>query len=116
MVTFAISEPEHKDIFASIVSPPPFSLEDAGSAWYVLLGKLDIFLVSTKNGMPVGARHHVMPVEEGQAAFGVGSDVPDVTLIAAKPPAPRGPSLSCWTSGSQTWATHCQTTIPRARL
>lgn len=49
----------------------PFSIHATESVWFVRSGKLDIFIASARNGAPVGARHHVLRVERGQAVFGM---------------------------------------------
>lgn len=49
----------------------PFPVHDPGVVWFVTSGKLDVFLVRLENGEAVGARHHVLRVEEGGAIFGL---------------------------------------------
>src|ERR1051326_7162417 len=65
----------------------PFSVEDARTVWLVGSGKLDLFLINEKkNGELVGARHHVLRVDEGQAVFGVGSHLKTAVLTASAAP------------------------------
>jgi ATP-binding cassette subfamily C protein len=49
----------------------PFLIEDPAKVWIVEQGTVDVSLVPTENGEPVGPRLHVMRVEGGQAIFGV---------------------------------------------
>jgi NHLM bacteriocin system ABC transporter ATP-binding protein len=49
----------------------PFFLDDPGSFWLVVEGRLDVFTVVITNGEPGGARTHFTGVETGQAAFGM---------------------------------------------
>ena len=68
-------------------------LSDPEKAWLVASGKLDLFLVDTQQGEPVGARYHVLRIEEGQAVFGLGSDgSADTEIVASAPP---GAKLIC---------------------
>lgn len=64
----------------------PFSLADPKAVWVVESGKLDVFLVSLRNGQPFGARHHILRLEAGQAIFGVGSPLSDLGLFATAAP------------------------------
>ena len=68
-------------------------LSDPEKVWLVASGKLDLFLVDTEQGEPIGARFHVLRVEEGQAVFGLGSDGSAETEIVAS--APPGAKLIC---------------------
>jgi NHLM bacteriocin system ABC transporter ATP-binding protein len=63
-----------------------FSVEDPNTVWLIDAGKLDVFMVAMKDGKPVGARHHLLRVEEGQALFGVGHHFEDMTLVASAVP------------------------------
>jgi NHLM bacteriocin system ABC transporter ATP-binding protein len=64
----------------------PFSVEDANTVWIVQSGKLDLFVVTTKDGSLYGARHHVLRVEEGHAVFGVGAHLHEAALVACAAP------------------------------
>lgn len=62
-----------------------FSLSSPVTAWLVRRGKLDLFLICSRNGQDGGARHPVMRVEEGCAVVGVG-ERPDAVLVATAAP------------------------------
>jgi NHLM bacteriocin system ABC transporter ATP-binding protein len=64
----------------------PFSVEDANSVWIVRSGKLDLFVVATRNGSLYGARQHVLRVQEGHAVFGVGAHFVDAAFVASAAP------------------------------
>jgi len=64
----------------------PFLVEDPKTVWIVRSGKLDLFVVATRNGELYGARHHVFRVEEGHAVFGVGAHLHDAALVACAVP------------------------------
>src|SRR5215469_55458 len=64
----------------------PFLVEDANTVWVVQSGKLDLFVVATRNGALYGARHHVLRVEEGSAVFGVGGHLKEAALAASAAP------------------------------
>ena len=64
-------------------SNSPFPVQDAGSIWIVERGKLDLFLVSGRNGQPGGSRYPVMRIEAGEAVFGVGAVTADTQLVAS---------------------------------
>ncbi|MEZ5403210.1 MAG: NHLP bacteriocin export ABC transporter permease/ATPase subunit [Bryobacteraceae bacterium] len=68
-----------------------FSLHEAGKAWIVQQGKLDVFLVNTQTGEAGGARHHVMRIEAGELVLGVGPHGEDggVCMMAAAAPETR---------------------------
>ena len=68
-------------------------LGDPEKVWIVASGKLDLFLVDIEQGEPVGARYHVLRLEEGQAVFGFGSDTNAETDVVAS--APPGTKLIC---------------------
>jgi NHLM bacteriocin system ABC transporter ATP-binding protein len=86
MATLAVVKQENKSTPGPILSSAAFSLEDPESVWCVQSGSLELFLVSTKDGVPAGARHHVMQVGEGQAVFGIGEPLCEVTLLAVSAP------------------------------
>jgi len=86
MATFAISHNENQTRPGSLASPAPFTLDDAESAWVVESGRLDLFLTTAKNGVPIGARHHVMQVPEGRAAFGFGRPFDNLAIVAVSSP------------------------------
>jgi NHLM bacteriocin system ABC transporter ATP-binding protein len=64
----------------------PFLLQDPDTAWVVRSGKLDLFLVPVRNGELAGARHFVMRIEEGSAAFGMGEVSGDEVVVGAATP------------------------------
>jgi len=70
----------------TVLSLPPgatFNVQDPGKIWWVLEGRLDIFLVETADGKPPGARRHILRVEAGNPL--IGFDTPSdagVGLIA----------------------------------
>src|SRR6478672_7245202 len=70
----------------SCVPNVPFPVEDPNSVWIVQTGKLDLFMISTHDGVLYGARHHVLRVEEGHAVFGVGTHLENATLVACAAP------------------------------
>jgi NHLM bacteriocin system ABC transporter ATP-binding protein len=83
------SAPYTFDLDGTKETPPanvPFALADPRAVWVVESGKLDVFLVTLRNGEPFGARHHVLRLEAGGAVFGVGSPLPDVGLFATATP------------------------------
>src|SRR5262245_47109483 len=49
----------------------PFLL-GGGGGWFVRSGRVDVFWVPVREGEPVGARVHLLRVENGQAFFGAG--------------------------------------------
>jgi len=63
----------------------PLSLHDPESAWIVLEGKLDLFLVETRDGEPSGARHHFMRVEAGNPVMGFDKLSGEVLGVMANP-------------------------------
>jgi NHLM bacteriocin system ABC transporter ATP-binding protein len=67
-------------------SNAPFPVQDQNSVWLVQSGKLDLFLMRSRDGELFGARHHVLRVEEGQAVFGVGEHFKDMKLVASPSP------------------------------
>jgi ATP-binding cassette subfamily C protein len=67
-------------------SNAPFSVEDPGSVWLVDSGRLDLFAIVGERAASWGPRFHVMRVEEGQAVFGVGFHLDDMTLVATASP------------------------------
>lgn len=67
-------------------SRPSFLVEDPNCVWLVQSGKLDLFLVSLKDGEPCGARRHVLRVEQDHAVFGVGRHFENMTLLASAAP------------------------------
>ncbi|ONG53152.1 NHLP bacteriocin export ABC transporter permease/ATPase subunit [Pseudoroseomonas deserti] len=62
----------------------PLVLEDPGSAWLVLEGEVELFLVPLEDGKPAGLRQHLFSVPKGGLLFGIdGSDLPaPVGLLA----------------------------------
>jgi len=46
-------------------------LNDPGFSYYIVSGKVEIFTVTVKDGVPLGARNHFMTLEKGQAFFGM---------------------------------------------
>ncbi len=48
----------------------PFQIHDPQKVWLVESGKVDLFLIQTRDGEATGARHHVLRVEKGEAIFG----------------------------------------------
>ena len=67
-----------------------FSIHDPSRLWLVEAGSVDLFLVLTRDGELVGARHHVLRVEKGGAIFGVEAP-PSTTMriLAAAAPGSR---------------------------
>jgi NHLM bacteriocin system ABC transporter ATP-binding protein len=49
----------------------PMLLDDPESVWYVESGRVEIFTVSVRGGVPVGARSHFITVDVGQFMFGM---------------------------------------------
>lgn len=72
----------------------PFLVENTNSVWLVRSGKLDLFLVTVKDGEPCGARQHLLRVEQGQAVFGVGRHFGNMTLLASPAPGTKVLCLS----------------------
>lgn len=67
-----------------------FPIHDPRRVWVVLAGRLDLFLVDMSEGQPVGARHHVLRVEEGQGVFGMSADEhPGLGIVASPAPGTR---------------------------
>jgi hypothetical protein len=77
---------EKQGIIQPLVSRSPFSVEDSDSVWIVQSGKLDLFLVGSRDGELVGARHHVLQVRQGQAVFGIGHHLKDMSFVAVGSP------------------------------
>lgn len=71
----------------------PFSIHVPNSVWVVQTGKLDLFLVHSDSGEPVGARHHFLRVEQQHAVFGMDSSHHSGTIIVAT--ATPGTRLLC---------------------
>jgi NHLM bacteriocin system ABC transporter ATP-binding protein len=69
----------------SPVSNRPFSIQDPSSIWIVQSGKLDLFLTVSRNKQ-VGARHHLLRIEEGHAVFGFAEVDNDIRLMASALP------------------------------
>jgi len=93
MAMLAISEFERLGVPIEPAANQTLFLGDPEKVWVVVSGKLDLFLVDIEQGEPVGARYHVLRVEEGQAVFGLGSDASAETEIVAS--APPGTKLIC---------------------
>jgi NHLM bacteriocin system ABC transporter ATP-binding protein len=49
----------------------PFLVHDPDSVWLISAGKVDLFLVDTKDGEAIGARWHAVRLEAGEALFGL---------------------------------------------
>lgn len=49
----------------------PFLLDDADLCWIVYQGKVDLFAVDLREGMPAGARTHLLRLEAGDGLFGI---------------------------------------------
>ncbi|MCU1255635.1 MAG: bacteriocin system transporter, ATP-binding protein [Candidatus Angelobacter sp.] len=62
--------------------------------WVVQAGKLDLFLTRVENGEAVGARHHVLRVDESHAVFGVGPCPAGMAMMASALPGTQLLSLS----------------------
>lgn len=63
----------------------PLSLQDPDKVWFILEGKLDLYLVEMRDGEPEGARHHFMRVEAGNPVMGF-VDPPDAAFgVIANP-------------------------------
>ncbi|WP_159995563.1 NHLP bacteriocin export ABC transporter permease/ATPase subunit [Roseomonas sp. 18066] len=62
----------------------PLLLDRADSAWLVLEGEVDLFLVPLEDGRPAGLRQHLFAIPAGGLLFGLdGSDLPaPVGLLA----------------------------------
>lgn len=67
-------------------SNQPFSIHLPDSAWVVRAGNLDLFISRTA-GAQLGARHHILRVEQGRALFGMRPIEPDgVSIVATATP------------------------------
>lgn len=77
---------EQYGVFQSPLPNAPFPVEDTGTVWLVQSGRLDLFLASLDETNRLGARHHLLRVEEGHAVFGVGSHFKELRLFAAAAP------------------------------
>lgn len=51
-------------------SAAAFRLDDPAKAWLVEHGSVDVFLVPSRDGETVGARHHLLRVSQGGSLFG----------------------------------------------
>src|SRR5580700_11317717 len=63
-----------------------FSLHCPDTVWFVQCGKLDLFLVDTRDGEPTGARYPAHRVEPGHAVFGMDASPSTVRMMAAVSP------------------------------
>ena len=70
----------------SPASNRPFSIQYPNSVWIVQAGKLDLFLIPSRDGLPIGARHPLLRIEAGHAVFGVDNVDHDVMLMASALP------------------------------
>ena len=67
-----------------------FRLGDGAKAWLVEHGSVDVFLVPSRDGETVGARHHLLRVSQGGALFGADrSASPSMELLASPTPDTR---------------------------
>ena len=66
-----------------------FSLQQPSTAWIVLRGSLDLFLIGDVSSPLSGARYPVFRVEETQAAFSVGALNSEAQLVAVATPGTR---------------------------
>jgi NHLM bacteriocin system ABC transporter ATP-binding protein len=67
-----------------------FRLGDGAKAWLVEHGSVDVFLVPSRDGETVGARHHLLRVSQGGALFGADrSASPSMELLASPTPDAR---------------------------
>src|SRR5690348_14923454 len=65
----------------------PFFIHDTDAVWRVTSGKFDLFLVRSVGQEPVGPRHHVLRVQEGQAFFALPRpEDSDLGLLACAAP------------------------------
>ena len=93
MAALAMPELEELGFLMEPAANQTLFANDPEKVWLVASGKLDLFLVDTKDGEPAGARYHVLRVEEGQAVFGLRSEAhPDIGIIATALP---GTKLIC---------------------
>ncbi|MCX4241598.1 NHLP bacteriocin export ABC transporter permease/ATPase subunit [Paraliomyxa miuraensis] len=56
---------------ARVSTQAPLLLSDCDSAWYVESGRVELFWVPTRDGLPVGLRRYAGGLGEGQVLFGV---------------------------------------------
>jgi NHLM bacteriocin system ABC transporter ATP-binding protein len=74
-----------------------FSIHKPDSVWIVRSGRLNLFVVRTLNG-ELAARHHLLSVEQGNAAFGMCTpETTDIAILANLIP---GTELFCCSQAS----------------
>ena len=62
----------------------PIPLDDAGTAWLVERGGMDVYLVERRQGQPSSRWQHLLRVGEGRLAFGVDGDDGGLLIAMAK--------------------------------
>jgi NHLM bacteriocin system ABC transporter ATP-binding protein len=80
----------HREAGIETGTASAFRPRDGAKAWLVEDGSVDVFLVPSRDGETVGARHHLLRVSEGSALFGVDrSGSPSMELLASPTPGAR---------------------------
>src|SRR5437016_2193933 len=84
------------DDMDELLQPQPsrtFSIHAPDSLWIVRSGRLDLFVVRTTDGELAGARHHLLSIEPGKAAFGMcAPERKEIAVVASVIP---GTELLC---------------------
>ncbi len=62
-----------------------FPIHDPDKVWLVEEGKVDLFLIESRDGQAAGARHHLLRVEQGEAIFGIVLPAAQSLRILAAP-------------------------------
>lgn len=73
MSTFDIGKLADSGEELSVEAGRPLFVNDPEQVLFVIAGRLDLFLVDTEVGEPVGARFHLFRIEASQAVFGLNS-------------------------------------------
>jgi ATP-binding cassette subfamily C protein len=73
----------------------PFSIVEPGTAWVVLAGKLDVFLVMRRQDGAEGARFHILRAEDGAAVLGLPMAGDNVDFLAVAVPGTRVLRIPC---------------------
>lgn len=76
------------DVFQPCASGP-FDLGPRDAVWVVLDGKIDLFVCPKSKNGELGARHHFLRVERGNAAFGIEFKQSEIALLASAAPGTR---------------------------
>ena len=82
-----LTTPAEREPLRGAPVPHHFRLDGKWNVWVVKSGKVDIFLQMLEKDGKLGARSHVVRIEQGQAAFGIDTSThPELALTAIPHP------------------------------